>query len=79
MAKRRVEKDWLDKTSDWLSRNKGLPVFVGVGLALINLALSLFPLQPEASGLLAWLVRTDLLLHVGVVLGLLGILMGDAL
>ena len=79
MAKRRAEKDWLDKTSDWLSRNKGLPVFVGVGLVLINLALSLFPSLLEASGWLAWLARTDLLLHLGVVLGLLGILMGDAL
>ena len=79
MAKRRVEKDWLDRTADWLARNKGLPIFVGVGLALINLVLSLFPSLPEASGLLAWLARTDLLLHLGVVLGLLGILIGDAL
>jgi hypothetical protein len=79
MVKRRDEKDWLDRTSAWLVDNKGLPVFVGAGLVLINLVLSLFPLLPEAGGLLGWLARTDLLLHLGVIVGLLGILVGDAL
>ena len=79
MAKRRVEKDWLDKTSNWLAHNKGLPVFVGVGLVLINLVLSLYTSLPETSGTLGWLARTDLLLHIGIVVALLGILLGDAL
>ena len=79
MVKRRVEKDWLDKTSDWLAHNKGLPVFVGVGLVLINLLLSLHTSLLETSGALGWLARTDLLLHVGIIVALLGILVGDAL
>lgn len=79
MAKRRVQKDWLDKTSDWLAHNKGLPVFAGAGLVLVNLALRLFPALPETSGLLGWLAHTDLLLHLGIVVALLGILVGDAL
>jgi hypothetical protein len=79
MAKRRTKKDWLDKLSDWLAHNKGLPVFVGVGLALINLILSFHTSQLGASGTLGWLMRTDLLLHLGVIIALLGILVGDAL
>ena len=79
MAKRRIEKDWLDKTSDWLAHNKGLPVFVGVGLVLINLLLSVHTSLLEISGTLGWLARTDLLLHVGIIVALLGILVGDAL
>jgi hypothetical protein len=79
MAKRRVQKDWLDKTSGWLAHNKGLPVFAGAGLVLVNLALRLLPSLPEAGGLLGWLAHTDLLLHLGVVVALLGILVGDAL
>jgi hypothetical protein len=79
MTKNRSEKDLLDRSAEWLAHNKGLPIFVGVGLALINLVLSLFPPLAEGSGVLGWLMRSDLLLHLGVVIGLLGILVGDAL
>jgi hypothetical protein len=79
MAKHGVQKDWLDQVSDWLSRNKGLPVFVGVGMVLINLALSLFPFLLEAGGFVGWLAGSDLLLHLGVIIGFVGILIGDAL
>ena len=79
MAKRRTAKDWLDKTADWLAQNKGLPVFLGVALVLVNMVLSFHTSQLEASGTLAWLVRTDFLLHLGIVVALLGMLVGDAL
>jgi len=79
MSKRRAQRDLLDQISEWLAQNKGLPVFLGAALVLANLALNLFPALPEANGLLGWLARTDLLLHLGVVVALLGILIGDAL
>ena len=73
------DKDWLDRMSEWMAHNKGLPVLVGAGLALVNLVLSFFPPLAEGSGVLGWLMRSDLLLHLGVIIGLLGILVGDAL
>ena len=78
MARRRSDRDLLDQLADLLALNKGLLVFLGVGLVALNLILSLF-LVPDDAGVGAWLVRTDLLLHLGVVVGLLGILIGDAL
>jgi hypothetical protein len=80
MTRQRSDKDLLDKLSNFLVHNKGLLVFVGVGLVALNLLLSLI-VGPESSGagFGAWLVRTDVLLHLGVIVGLLGILIGDAL
>ena len=78
MTKRRSDRDLLDQISHMLAHNKGLLVFVGVGLAAFNLLLSLV-IREGGAGLGAWLVRTDLLLHLGVIVGLLGILIGDAL
>ena len=79
MTKGYAQKDLVDQISEWLAHNKGLPVFAGVGLVLVNMVLSLFPSLSQVGGFLGWLVRTDLLLHLGVVVGLLGILLGDAL
>jgi hypothetical protein len=78
MARRRSDTDLLDQLSNLLAHNKGLLVFLGVGLAALNLILSLV-LDPDGAGVWAWLVRTDLFLHLGVIVGLLGILIGDAL
>lgn len=79
MTRLRSDMDLLDRLSHLLAHNKGLLVFVGVGLAALNLLLSLFIGSESASGFGAWLVQTDLLLHLGVIVGLLGILIGDAL
>jgi hypothetical protein len=65
----------LKRTSDFLARVPGLPLIVGAGLAAVNFALGLLPGWP----VVGWLAQTDLLLHAGVVLGLLGVLLGDAL
>ncbi len=67
--------DLLKKVSDFLAHHKGLPVLVGVGLVFINMMLNLLPSWP----VIIWLTETDILLNVGVILGLLGILIGDAL
>ncbi len=66
---------WLQAIGDYLAQRKGLPVLAGIGLVLLNLIVRLLPSWPAVS----WLAETDLLLHLGVILGLLGILLGDAL
>lgn len=66
--------EFLRTASDFIARRKGLPVLIGVGLVLLNLLISLLP----AWSVIAWLARTDLLLQLGVIVGLLGILIGDA-
>jgi hypothetical protein len=79
MTRRRSDKDLLDTLSHFLAHNKGLPVFVGVGLVALNLLLSLIIGPEGGSGFGAWVVHTNVLLHLGVIVGLLGILIGDAL
>ncbi|MBC7242395.1 MAG: hypothetical protein H5T60_08125 [Anaerolineae bacterium] len=51
---------------------KGLPVLIAVVLVILNFVVQFFP----ALGVLA---TSDLLLHVGVIIGLLGIIVGDAI
>ena len=67
--------DLLDVMSNFLARRKGFPVLLGAGLVLINLVFNILPAWP----VIGWLAQTDLLLHLGIVIGLIGILMGDAL
>ncbi len=66
---------WLQAIGDYLAQRKGLPVLAGIGLVLLNLIVRLLP----SWSVVSWLAETDLLLHLGVILGLLGILLGDAL
>lgn len=61
----------LDKVSEFLAARKGLLPLIGIALVLLNLIVQ--ELQ------LGWLSTSDLLLHLGVVLALLGILLGWAL
>ena len=51
---------------------KGAPVLAAVGLVIANYVAQFFP----ALGIVA---GTNLLLHLGVAVGLLGLLIGDAL
>jgi hypothetical protein len=66
----------LKRISDFLARMPGLPVLIGVLLVILNFVLRLLPGSWPVVG---WLARTDLLLHLGVVVGLIGVLLGDAL
>ena len=66
----------LKRMSEFLARLPGLPVLIAVGLVVLNFVVLLLPADWPVA---AWLARTHLLLHVGVVLGFLGILVGDAL
>ncbi|MBN1935286.1 MAG: hypothetical protein JW934_11500 [Anaerolineae bacterium] len=79
MAKSASGKDLLDTISHFLAHNKGLPVFLGVGLALLGLILNCIPNLYGEPGFWGWMARSDVLLHLGVIIGLLGILLGDAL
>jgi len=65
----------IKKVSNFLARYKGLPVLIGVGLVILNLVFNLLP----PWSVVGWLAETDLFLNLGVVFGLLGILVGDAL
>jgi hypothetical protein len=71
---------WLDR----LERVKGLPVLFGVALVLLNFVvrcvLYAFASSAGESGFLLFLFTDgNLLLHLGIVVGLLGVLIGDIL
>jgi hypothetical protein len=65
----------INRISDYLARNKGLPVFLGVLLIILNYGMQFFAHVP----ILGFIANTNLLLHLGIILGLVGILLGDAL
>jgi hypothetical protein len=65
----------IQRISDFLASMPGLPVLVAVGLVLLNLILQFLPAWP----VVGWLSQTNLLLHVGLIIGLLGVLLGDVL
>ncbi len=67
--------DLLKKVSEFLAQRKGLPVMVGVVFVIVSMFINLLPPWP----VIGWLAQTGLLLHLGVIIGLIGILIGDAL
>lgn len=62
----------LDRLSEFLARRRGLPTMIAILLVLVNLILQFVP------GL-EWLARSNLFLHLGVIVGLLGFLLSAAL
>ena len=67
--------DIIRRSMEFLARLPGLPVLLAVLLIVLNFVIRLLPGWP----VVGWLARTDLLLHLGAVVGLVGILLGDAL
>ncbi len=67
--------EWISAIGTFLAHRKGLPVFIGAGLVLLNLILRWLPEWP----IVVFFVQDDFFLHLGIILGLLGILLGDAL
>lgn len=61
-----------DRASEFLAKRKGLLPMLGILAVLINLLLQF--IAP-----LGWLARTNLLLHVGIVLSVLGFMLAWAL
>ena len=69
---------------DRLATVRGLPVLIGVGLVLLNFIVRAITFarvpDPHGGGFLLFLATDgNLLLHLGVIIGLLGILIGDIL
>ena len=62
----------LDVLSEYLAHRKGLLPMVGIGLVIINGILQFFP---DAG----WLASTNLLLHIGIILALVGVMLAWAL
>ena len=65
----------LQRISNFLASMPGLPVLVAVGLVILNLVLQFLPTWP----VVGWLAQTNLLLHIALIVGFLGILLGDIL
>jgi hypothetical protein len=69
---------------DKLAMVRGLPVLIGVALVLLNFVVQivvyvLVGRTPEPGFFLFLFTDGNLLLHLGVIVGLLGILIGDIL
>ena len=69
---------------DRLAAVRGLPVLIGVALVLLNFVVrcAIYVLVPDGAGhsfLLFLFADGNLLLHLGVITGLLGVLIGDIL
>ena len=60
---------FLERVADGLAKRPGIPILVAVCLVVINFILRLFP----GSGY--WFVDLDVLLHAGVIIGLVGVLL----
>lgn len=65
----------LKRISNFLARVPGLPIIVAIGLVVLNFVLQFLPDWP----VVGWLAHTHLLLHLGLILGFLGVLLGEAL
>lgn len=65
----------LKRVSNFLARVPGLPIIVAIGLVVLNFVLQFLPDWP----VVGWLAHTHLLLHLGLILGFLGVLLGEAL
>jgi len=62
----------LDQLSEYLARRKGLLPIVGILLVLANAVLQFIP----SAG---WLAQSNLMLHLGVIVAILGFLLAWAL
>lgn len=62
----------LDYLSDFLAHRKGLLPILGLILVLINAVMQFIPGN-------IWLAETNLLLHIGIILAILGFLLAWAL
>lgn len=64
---------FLERAADALAKRPGVPVFVAVGLIVVNFILQLVP----GSGY--WIVDSNVLLHLGLIIGFIGLLLIRAL
>lgn len=62
---------FIDHASEFLAARKGFLPFLGMGLIIVN-----FVLRLTSAG---WLVQTDLFLHLGLIVAILGLMIAWAL
>jgi hypothetical protein len=62
---------FLDRFSEFYAHRKGLLPLVGIALILLNFFLQAFPA--------GWISQSDLFLHLGVILAILGFLLARTL
>ena len=62
---------WLNRLSSFISRYKGLPPMIAVALIVLNFILQFFNF--------GWLSTSNLFLHLGIIVGLVGLLLAEAL
>jgi hypothetical protein len=62
---------FIDKLSNFFAPRKGLLPIIGMGLIILNFFIGLLPL--------GWLSSSDLLLHLGIVIAILGLMLAWAL
>jgi len=62
---------FLSSLSNYFANRKGLLLFVAIGLVILNFVLGLFMDN--------WLTQLNLFLHLGVVIGLFGVMLSWAL
>ena len=65
----------LKATTEFLAQYPGLPVLIGLVLIVLNFFLQLLPAWP----VVGWMAQVDLLLHLGLIVGLIGVLLIRAL
>jgi hypothetical protein len=61
----------IDRASEFFSRRKGLLPLIGVALILVNLVFQFFPM--------GWLSQSNLFLHIGITLAIVGLMLAWAL
>ena len=59
----------IDRFSSFLARYRGLPTMIAIALVLLNFCVHFLPL--------GWFSESNLLLHVGIVIGFLGLLLAE--
>jgi hypothetical protein len=62
---------WLDRFSEFYALRKGLLPLIAIVFIVLNFILEFLPAT--------WLSQTDLLLHVGILLAIMGFLLARAL
>jgi hypothetical protein len=62
---------FLDDASEYLAARKGLLPLIGIVLVLFNLVFQIFPV--------GWLTTSNLFLHIGIIVAVLGFLLARAL
>jgi len=62
---------FLDRASEFIAARKGLLPLIGIALVIVNLLFQIFPA--------GWITTSNLFLHLGIILAVLGFLLAWAL